>query len=72
MGDVLVLVSNSEADITFDTRGQDHRRGDGFYAWYEGVHEKVTGMHYNITTKGAVTLGNFSCKLCHNFVAPLR
>lgn len=43
-GDFTVLLSSGQADITFNTRGKDHRRGDGFQAWYEGVHEVVTGM----------------------------
>lgn len=48
MDDFTVLISSGEADISFNTRGEHHRRGDGFQAWYEGVHEEVTGMHEQV------------------------
>ena len=43
--DFFVLISSGEADISFNTRGEHHRRGDGFYAWYQAVDEEVTGTY---------------------------
>ena len=41
--DFFALIKSSEAFISFNARGEHHRRGDGFYAWYQAVDEEVTG-----------------------------